>query len=231
MNVDIIIPCFNEDKNIKTLVNSWEEVLSRNANFFVWFVDNGSTDSTNKNLMNCLSNINSENMKVLTIQKNKGYGNGIKYGISNSKNEIVCWTHADLQIPSVDVEQIINEHLKLKNNKAVMKGTRINRNRLDQFFTFMMSVIGYLFTGQFIRDINAQPKIVSRKLLADIDNYPDDFLLDAHLLYKLKKQGISINSRNSHFLKREANNSKGGGSLLGKIKLSTKTIKYFLNFY
>jgi len=230
MNVDIIIPCFNEDKNIKTLVNSWEEVLSRNPNFFVWFVDNGSTDSTNKNLMNCLSNINSENMKVLTIRENKGYGNGIKYGISNSKNEIVCWTHADLQIPSVDVEQIINEHLMLKNNKVVMKGTRINRNRLDQFFTFMMSVIGYLFTGQFIRDINAQPKIVSRKLLADIDNYPDDFLLDAHLLYKLK-QGISINSRNSNFLKREANNSKGGGSLLGKIKLSTKTIKYFLNFY
>ena len=154
MKVDIIIPCFNEDKNIKTLVNSWEEVLSRNPNFFVWLVDNGSTDSTNKNLMNCLSNINSENMKVLTIRKNKGYGNGIKYGVSNSKNEIVCWTHADLQIPSVDVEQIINEYLKLKNNKVVMKGTRINRNRLDHFFTLMMSVIGYLFTGQFIRDIN-----------------------------------------------------------------------------
>ena len=125
MNVDIIIPCFNEDKNIKTLVNSWEEVLSRNSNFFVWFVDNGSKDSTNKNLRNCLSNTNSENMKVLTIQENKGYGNGIKYGISNSNNEIVCWTHADLQIPSVDVEQIIHEHLKLKNNKVVMKGRRI----------------------------------------------------------------------------------------------------------
>ena len=63
----------------------------------------------------------------------------------------------------------------------------------------MMSVIGYLFTGQFISDINSQPKIFSRDLLSDLDNYPDDFLLDAHLLYKLKTQGISIHSRKSNF--------------------------------
>ena len=230
MNVDIIIPCFNEDKNIEKLIQSWAEVIKKNENFYIYFVENGSSDNTRENLIKYLKPYDSKRLQVLFIDKNVGYGNGIKFGILNSNNEVICWTHADLQIPSEDVGQIINEYLKLKNKKIVMKGIRINRNRLDKFFTLMMSVVGYLFTGQFIRDINAQPKIFSRNLLSNLDDYPDDFLLDAHLLYKLKTQGISIHSRKSNFFKREENKSKGGGSILGKIKLSNKTISYFLNF-
>jgi glycosyltransferase involved in cell wall biosynthesis len=230
MNVDIIIPCFNEDKNIEKLIKSWSEVIKKNKNFYIYFVENGSDDNTRENLIKYTKLYDSKRLKVLFIDKNIGYGHGIKFGIQNSSNEIICWTHADLQIPSIDVGHIINDYLKLENKKVVMKGVRINRNRLDKFFTYMMSVIGYLFTGQFISDINSQPKIFSRDLLSDLDNYPDDFLLDAHLLYELKKQGMTIHSRKSNFLKREANKSKGGGSLLGKIKLSNKTMRYFLNF-
>ena len=51
MKVDIIIPCYNEDKNVKKLVASWNEVINDNSNFYVYFVENGSSDNTKKNLV------------------------------------------------------------------------------------------------------------------------------------------------------------------------------------
>ena len=46
----------------------------------------------------------------------------------------------------------------------------------------------------------------------------------------LKKKNKLIQSHNSTFLERTANEPKGGGSLIGKINLSFKTISYFVNF-
>ena len=48
--VDILIPCYNEDKNVSKLVSSWRKVVKNNNNFYVYFIDNGSTDSTYQNL-------------------------------------------------------------------------------------------------------------------------------------------------------------------------------------
>ena len=44
--VDVIIPCFNENKNIKRLVSSWSEALSAEKSISVYFINNGSTDNT-----------------------------------------------------------------------------------------------------------------------------------------------------------------------------------------
>jgi glycosyltransferase involved in cell wall biosynthesis len=230
MKVDIIIPCYNEDKNIKKLVASWKEVINDNSNFYVYFVENGSSDNTKKNLVYEIEKLNNDQLQVLFLEKNKGYGNGIKFGIKNSHNGIVCWTHADLQIPSEDVEKIIIDFINASDETLIYKGKRGKRKILDQFFTIMMSFIGFLFTGLYINDINAQPKIASRYLLSNLEKYPDDFLFDAHFLYKSKYKNLDIVVKKSRFLKRTGNEAKGGGSLLGKFKLSLKTIRYFILF-
>ena len=87
----------------------------------------------------------------------------------------------------------------------------------------MMSIIGFLFTGYFISDINAQPKVLSRKLFDKVKHFPNNFLLDAHLLYSSKLKRIEIISFESKFLTRVNNKSKGG-SILGKIEFSALTM-------
>ena len=230
MNVDIIIPCFNEEKNIEKLVQLWSEVTKRNENFYIYFVENGSGDDTRENLKKYIKLYHPKRTNVLLIDKNIGYGHGIKFGIQNSKNEIICWTHADLQIPVEDVVSIINKFLSLNNENVLIKGKRSSRKFIDSFFTTMMSIIGFLFTGYFISDINAQPKVLSRKLFDKVKNFPNNFLLDAHLLYSSKLKRIEIISFESQFLTRVNNKPKGGGSILGKIKLSALTMKYLFTF-
>jgi len=229
--VDVLIPCYNEDKNIETLINSWASVAKKNQDLNIYFIDNGSTDSTNKALKGFIENLNLPNLFILEIEINKGYGHGIKFGLSLSHSQIVCWTHADLQIPVEEVVEVIKEYSSINDReKFIFKGKRIKRNVFDKLFTNFMSIIGYFYTGYFIKDINAQPKVFSRSNLNAVDQFPDDFSIDAHILYLHKKNNKTIKAFDTHFFNRTGNKSKGGGSFKGKLMLSYKTFKYLKNF-
>lgn len=231
MNIDLLIPCYNEDLNIKTLINSWYEIAIENKNLKVYFINNGSTDNTKETILSELNKYNLESLNFINIPKNQGYGYGLKEGIKQTNSKFIAWTHADLQIPSENVAKIINEFLNNENKKnLIFKGKRAGRGQFDKFFTYMMSFFGFLLTGFFVNDINAQPKVFSRELVHNIGNYPNDFSIDAHLLFNAKKNNYIIEEKESLFLDRTFNEAKGGGSLKGKLKLSYSTLLYFYNF-
>ncbi len=225
--IDLLIPCYNEDSNVKTLVEQWKTIVLENQNIMVHFIDNGSTDNTLKVLINEISKANLKNLNLIKVPRNKGYGFGIKYGISATNNKYICWTHADLQISATDVQSLIKKFLlsEDKDNHIYM-GKRQNRKTLDLFFTTMMSVITFICSGFYFKDINAQPKIFARSLVENLENLPDDFNLDLALLITSKKAGYGIKLFDLIFHSRAFNLAKGGGSFRGKIILSFSTLSY-----
>ena len=52
INLSIIIPCFNEDKNIFFLFEKIERLLENNKSVEIIIVDNGSTDYTHQKIIN-----------------------------------------------------------------------------------------------------------------------------------------------------------------------------------
>ena len=52
INLSIIIPCFNEDKNIFFLFEKIERLLENNNSVEIIIVDNGSTDYTHQKIIN-----------------------------------------------------------------------------------------------------------------------------------------------------------------------------------
>lgn len=225
--IDLLIPCYNEDSNVKTLVEQWKTIVLENQNIMVHFIDNGSTDNTLKVLINEISKANSKNLNLIKVPKNKGYGFGIKYGISETNNKYICWTHADLQISATDVQSLIGKFL-LSDDKDnyIYMGKRENRKTLDLFFTSMMSIITFIFSGFYFKDINAQPKIFSRSLVKNLEKLPDDFNLDLALLISSRKADYKIKLFNLIFYNRAFNLAKGGGSIKGKLILSFSTLNY-----
>ena len=143
MKLSIIIPCYNEELSLNKLVDN---CLSKiNDNVEIILVDNGSTDSTFKSLINL--NL-PYNIIPLRIDKNIGYGDGILQGLKHSKGEIVSWTHADLQTDVSDVIIGFNQFEEdLINKKCMVKGIRKNRNIIDSFFTFSMGVYSSIIIG------------------------------------------------------------------------------------
>ena len=225
--IDLLIPCYNEDSNVKTLVEQWKTIVLENQNIMVHFIDNGSTDNTLKVLINEISKSNSKNLNLIKVPKNKGYGFGIKYGISETNNKYICWTHADLQISATDVQSLISKFLLSEDkDNYIYMGKRENRKTLDLFFTSMMSIITFIFSGFYFKDINAQPKIFSRSLVKNLEKLPDDFNLDLALLISSRKADYKIKLFNLIFYNRAFNLAKGGGSIKGKLILSFSTLNY-----
>lgn len=222
MSLSIVIPCYNESLSIEILIEKCLKVLD--SGIEVILVDNGSTDDTFNKLkkMNLPSNI-----ILKRIEDNIGYGNGIIEGLKIANGEILSWTHADLQTDPNDVKKAyISFKDKLFEKKCIVKGKRMNRNVFDSFFTFGMSIYCYLTLGQWLSDINAQPKIFHNSFFKKLDNPPNDFSLDLYLLYYFKSKGIKVETYPVFFNKRRYGEAKGGGSLIGKYKLIKRTFSY-----
>ncbi len=223
--LSIILPCYNEEENIPILIDKINNINRNQVEFIL--VDNGSTDRTKNKIKNILLKINDPMIRLIKIKKNIGYGHGIMSGVIKAKGEIIAWTHADLQTEIQDVIDAYDFLQKKENIKTyVLKGKRIGRGIFDSFFTFGMSVLASFFMGVKLSDINAQPKMFHRDFLKYLNEAPEDFSLDLYFLTQAKNNGFTILEHPVVFGNRYKGQSKGGGTLSGKIKLIVRTISY-----
>jgi len=222
MNISIVIPCYNEFLNLKHIVQGCKKIIKDNKNHNIEFilVDNGSTDSSSF----FFQKLKHDKIRVLTIKKNLGYGNGIIQGLHFCSHEILAWTHADLQ---TELSDIINGLKHVNNKNILVKGRRVSRKIFPKILSLGMTLYAYFKLGFWINEINAQPKIFKKDFFIEIiDKAPKDFSLDLFFCLEAIKRG-RIKEFNVYFKKRLYETSKGGGgTLIQKFKIIKRTIDY-----
>ena len=67
-NLTIIIPCYNEIKNLDIIINEIENIISQNQSIYFILVDNGSKDGSNKFFDLTLKD--KKNISFITIKEN-----------------------------------------------------------------------------------------------------------------------------------------------------------------
>ena len=227
-NLSIIIPCFNEEKNIFFLFKKIEKLLENNNTVEIIIVDNGSTDYTHQKIINSKL-FKEKKINFLKIKKNIGYGHGIMTGVNVASGNYIGWCHADLQTEPIDVLNAYTKNLNtIENELCVIKGLRKNRNFFDSMFTFGMSLFASIIFLKKINDINAQPKIFPKTFLNYLKEYPKDFSLDLYFLVMAKINNYKIINYNVIMKKRLYGQAKGGGTLRGKINLIKRTFFYII---
>ena len=84
--ISLIIPCYNEEKNIKPLFDQVKKLQKKiDLEFIV--VNNGSEDKTEKEINIFKKKI--KYIKVVKVKKNIGFGNGVKKGLQKSTSDII----------------------------------------------------------------------------------------------------------------------------------------------
>tara|TARA_B100001059_G_scaffold216269_1_gene234546 strand:+ start:197 stop:892 length:696 start_codon:yes stop_codon:yes gene_type:complete len=225
MKYSLIIPCYNEEKNLPLLLDKCKNILLKNDIELV-IVNNGSLDKSSEVLLNLKTKY--KKFKIVNVSLNKGYGYGILSGIMESSGEIIAWTHADLQTDPNDIIKGFKFFDKFGQNIFV-KGLRYGRPLLDNIFTFGMSCFETLLLGKFMRDINAQPTIISRNFFKDLSNPPLDFSLDLFIYYHAKKKLLKVYRFPVNFPPRIHGFSNWNVDWSSKIKFILRTIKYSLD--
>ena len=184
----IVIPCYNEEGNIEPLIQEALQVIDRHPAIEFIFVDNGSTDGTRQRLEFLTQG---SGLKVSVVERNQGYGFGIRSGLRMASGKFVGWTHADRQTKLADVETAL-ELLEASGQPVFLKGRRSGRPLSDRLFTLGMSIFESILFRTKLSDINAQPTLFTREILSEILKGPDDFSLDLFTYVEAKRTGMKV---------------------------------------
>jgi len=225
--LSIIVPCYNEEKNIPLIVKKFKKIISSNLAIELILVDNGSTDSSNKLIKNIVKK--NKNIKIAEVKENIGYGFGIWTGIQKASGEYICWTHADLQTDIADTIKAYKLIIRQINPiRCLVKGNRKSRPLIDTFFTFGMSLFETIILKTWIYDINAQPNLFHRSFLKNVGKPPIDFSFDLYFYYIAKRKGYEIIRFPVLFKPRVHGESHWNTSLKSKWKFIKRTLKFTL---
>ena len=221
-NFTLVLPCYNEEKNIIFLYKEFLNINFNNEKIELIFVNNGSTDKTDDEINKVIkvhqkSKKKHIHIKKIFLQKNRNYSDGVIAGLKEAKGDFIGWSHADLQTPLKDFYDI---YLIIKNKKVILgKGKRINRQPLDQFITELHELFSRLILGIKMKEINAAPKIFSKELLNIFNQLPyESTLLDTYIVFRCHKKNIKIVEISVDFKRRQYGESKWKNNLYNLIK-------------
>lgn len=232
VDLSIVIPCFNEAKNVTLVLSELQKhVTQSDHNLEIIVIDGGSIDNTPEELQTAFKALPESNFKLILNEERGGYGGDIMKALATARGDVLSWTHADLQTDPADVLKAYALYKKCTQNgeQVFIKGARKNRRFMEALFTFGMQLIAWPALGEYLSDINAQPKLFSRSFYDTHlkDGYPTDFSLDLFALYKAKTNGYAINTIPVYFKKRLHGEAKGGGGgWKMRINLIKRTFKY-----
>lgn len=134
--LSIVIPIFNEERLIDTLVQRTVSALEAFVQEYeILFVDDGSKDNSLQYLLNCRKK--NQHIKVLSLSKNFGHQAAFTAGLEHASGEIVGMMDGDLQDPpelfAEMYRKITEENFDIISGKRSGRRGKSSRN----FYTFL----------------------------------------------------------------------------------------------
>lgn len=105
--VSIITPCYNVEKTIKKYL---ESILNQTyKNLELIFIDDGSTDETEKIIKEYINEFEQNKIKVKYVyQENAGLGGAINTGLKLVTGDFLCWADPDDFFLPESIEKRLN---------------------------------------------------------------------------------------------------------------------------
>ena len=174
MQLDIVIPCFNEEAVLKEIYlrikKILEEVKVRKLinGYNIIFIDDGSNDSTFEILEKFFQK--DKSVKVLSLSRNFGHQAALSAGFEFSKADAVISMDADLQDPPELIENMLQRFYE---GFEIVYGVRDDREQ-DTFFKRNSAIFFYklmLWFGVQIIPHHAEYRLISRQVLEAFKQY------------------------------------------------------------
>lgn len=188
-NVSLVIPALNEEEVILNCLDQAVLALEKEADHFeIIVVDDGSSDSTAKRVSEYA--LKEPRVRVISGDKNRGYGHALRTGFEAARHEMVGFTDADCQFNLLELGRLIY----LVKSYDLVCGYRIERK--DPLLRRLVSK-SFNWTAKTllpieVRDIDCAFKLMRKNVVNRIMPQTDGFLFNAELLAEAKLQNYSI---------------------------------------
>lgn len=187
--ISVVVPFYNEEKNVELFYRRLSPVLHNlNTNQEIIFIDDGSTDSTFKNMLRIKEKDYS--VKIIKFRKNFGQSAALKAGFDHAKGDIVISMDGDLQNAPEDIPKLL-ENIE-NSDYDVVCGWRADRKDppLKKAFSRMANLIRRNITSEFIHDSGCTLRAYRNRCVKNLDLYGETHrYIPAMLLWRGYKIG------------------------------------------
>lgn len=169
--ISIIVPAFKQEKTIASDLRRIKEVLDqlRYPAELICVVD-GKVDGTFKRALNFAKNHN--NVKVVGYDTNKGKGYAVRFGMAESRGDIVGFMDAGMDLNPAGL-LILLEHFEWYNADVIVGSKRHPASKVDypwqrRILSMGYQVLVWLLFGLKVRDTQVGVKFFKREVLEKV---------------------------------------------------------------
>ena len=196
--ISVVIPCFNEERNIANNIRKIFSYLKDNfESFEIIAVNDGSTDKTIEEIKKLQNEIP---LAIIDNLVNEGKGKVVRDGILQSNNDIVMFLDADLAIPIEELEKFvaeINNGYDLVIASRFVPGGKVIRKvlwyRIIMENTFRM-IRTTILNSHKVKDTQCGFKVFKREAAMKI--FPlvtiKRFAFDAEIIFIARRYNVKI---------------------------------------
>ena len=194
--ISIIVPVFNEEKNLKKIFNKLFKINFIKNKKEIIVINDGSTDRS----LNILKKI--KKIKILN-QKNQGKGKAVQVGISKSTGKYVVIQDSDLEYSPKDIKKLYNTARSLEN--ITVYGSRYlplylgfipkyykGQNFTSYFANIIFIILFFILYQKLITDPLTGYKLYEKKFFNNNVIKSKGFEADHEITAKLIKKNYKI---------------------------------------
>ena len=196
MYLSIIIPAYNEEKNIEGTLSEIENYLSKkDFSSEVIIVDDGSIDWTVTKAREFEGRIG--NFKIIESKPNHGKGYVVRKAMLEAQGEYILFMDADNSTSAKELDKflpVMNEKCHIYIASRRISGSDVKVPIMRRILGFVYILFARLLLGLNVSDINCGFKVYNRSSARHIfkKQLMNDWSFDAEDLFIAKKYGYKI---------------------------------------
>lgn len=185
--ISIIIPAYNEENRIKNTLESIVGIEDINE---IVVVDDGSSDDTYK----VASEIKNEKLKVFKLDKNRGKGYALNYGlkISMKNADIIGFLDGDLGESASEIQKLITPILQENVDVTIAKFPPAKKKGGLGFVKGLAKQSVFEMTGVELDATLSGQRIFKKEVLEKFDEIPFGYGVEVGMTIDILKYGYKI---------------------------------------
>jgi len=189
-SISVFFPCYNDAATMPSMVLSSILTLRElTDDYEVIVVNDGSPDHVAPILAEMQKHYPC--LRVVTHEKNRGYGAAIKTGIASATKDLIFYTDGDAQYDPRELKLLYG---KLTDDVEMVNGYKIRRG--DPWYRLVIGKL-YHWTVKLlfslpVRDVDCDFRLMRRRIFDTIELESDSGVICVELMRKVSKSGFRI---------------------------------------
>jgi glycosyltransferase involved in cell wall biosynthesis len=189
-SITAFFPAYNDAGTIASMVVTADRTLrALTDDYEVIVVNDGSPDHTGEVLADLQSRY--PRLRVVTHEKNRGYGGALRSGFASASKELICYTDGDAQYDPREFRLLVK---KLRDDVDVVQGYKIQRN--DPLHRIVIGRIYHTIVrtmfGLPIRDVDCDLRLIRRRVFDQVELTQDSGVICVEMMTKITQAGFKL---------------------------------------